>query len=567
MLETKHFLNGNEIRPLNFSEMGFKIDYSQDYNLPELNTETVILVNEAKTLVDNHILSNGVFEGIPYDITFGDTTLNYYIDLTDNVVVSDSQIEVKIKRRKSVSNFMENANGLTFEYLSTVQTINFVNVDFIVVKDNQEVQLILFLLNTYVLAKELAESINNTISSAQDVIKASVPNAGVPPSVDLGDIIAAIALLLMRIIYTAFILLQIIDMVKKIIEILVPAVRQLKATTVIELINKGCADLGYTFQSTLIPSNLTIAPVPLHNPEPTIFEVFNAEDSANYTKGYPTALDSVTTLGELIDVFKEYYNADLSVNGNVVSLEPYTQVISTTIKNTLNIQSKRENGYTFNTAESWKRYLVKYQFDTSDLHTLNNYQKAQAEYSTEPINSVNPDLVTIKGLVSINIPFAYGVRKNKLNFVEDKLLKLAEFADEVISAFGGNGNNASKIKGRVGVMQVSQKQYSVTKLLYLTGNKQPTNYLEYLGAKAVFENHESNNVKENFKRVYTSTIPLSGYKFNDIINGGNTVQDEITDEILEIISIEWINENVKAEINYTVKSEEGFNTKTIQVNG
>ena len=116
-------------------------------------------------------------------------------------------------------------------------------------------------------------------------------------------------------------------------------------------------------------------------------------------------------------------------------------------------------------------------------------------------------------------------------------------------------------------MQVSQKQFSQTKLLYLTGSKQPTNYFDFIGAKKVFEYHESNNVKENFKRVYTSTIPLSGYQFNDIINGGNTVQDEVTDEVLEIISIDWINEDVKAEINYTVNSNEGFNTKTLEIYG
>jgi hypothetical protein len=272
-----------------------------------------------------------------------------------------------------------------------------------------------------------------------------------------------------------------------------------------------------------------------------------------------------STLGVLIDTMKSYFNADLAVNGSVVSLEPYTQVPSITIDNTLNIQSKRANSYTFNTGEAWKRYLVKYQFDTSDLHTLNNYQKGQAEYSTEPINTVNPDLVTIKGLVSIDIPFAFGVRKNQLTYVEEKLLSLAEFADGIISFWGGDGDNASKISGRVGVMQISQQQFGQTKLLYLNGKKQPTNYLDKIGAKAVYEYQKTNEVKENFKRIHTSSIPLSSHQFNQIINGGNVVQDSITDEILEIISIDWINESVTAEINYSVKGNEGFNTKTITI--
>lgn len=564
ILETKHYINGIEIRPLNFDEIGFKIDYSQDYNLPEINTDSVILVNEAKQLVIDHINTLGVFEGIPYSITFGGVTLNYYIDLTDNPLMGDSQIEVKIKRRKSVLNFMDKANGLSFELLNKTHPITTVMADYIIVQDNQGVILTMLLINTFTLAKESAESIVNVAESAMDVVKASTPNIGFP-SVDLGDIIAAVVLLVARIVYAAFILIQILEMIKQMLDILVPTIRQFKASTVLELINKGCTKLGYTFQSSLVDSKLAILPVPLANNKPSVFEYLSSGDSTFYTKGYPTALDSTPTLGNLMDFVKNYYNADLSVIGSVVKLEQHTQTPSTIINNTLNIQSTREDSYSFNSGESWKRYLVKYRFDISDLHSLNNYQKGQAEYSTEPINVVNADLVNIKGLVSVDIPFALGVRKNSLNYVESKLLKFAQYADTIVSLFGGNSNYVSKINARKGVIQVSQQQFSQSKLLYLQGTKQPINYLDIIGAKAVYNNHISNEVKENFKRIYTSSIPLSSHQFNEIINGGNTVKDSLTDEILEIITIEWINEGVKATINYSVKGNEAFNTKTITV--
>jgi len=76
-IETKHFINGNEIRPLNADSIGFKIDFTQDYNQPELNTDAIILTNEAKDLVLNHIDTYGVFEGIPYTVKFANTTLEY----------------------------------------------------------------------------------------------------------------------------------------------------------------------------------------------------------------------------------------------------------------------------------------------------------------------------------------------------------------------------------------------------------------------------------------------------------------------------------------------------------
>ena len=563
ILEAKHFINGVEIVPQNFDEIGFKIDYSQDYNLPELNTDSVILVTKARQLVLDHIDTLGIYEGIPYNVTFGGVTLNYYIDLTDSPIIGDSLLDVKIKRRKSVLNFMQNAKGLSFEALNKTHQIDTVDVSYIIARDNQEVQLILFLINTFVLSKELKESVLRVTQTAADLIRAVTFN----PFPPIGDALALLVLLIARAVYTAFILIQIVELITQIINILVPSIKTFKASKVIELINKGCVKLGYTFTSSLIPSNLTILPVPLLNNSPSVFEKFTAESSDTYTKGYPTALDSTPTLGSLIDSLKEYYNADLSVLGNNVKLELHTQTPSVTIDNTLNIQSKREDSYTFNTGESWKRYLIKYRFDTSDLHTLNNYQKGQAEYSTEPINVVNADLVDIKGLVSLDIPFALGIRKNELNYVEEKLLSLAEFADVVASAFGTDTGFASKIKERNGVLQISQQQFSQSKLLYLSGKKQPENYLSKLGATHVFDNHASNNVKENFKRIYTSSIPLSSHQFNDIINGGNTVIDSITDEVLEIISIDWINENVTAEINYSVKGNEGFNTKTVTIYG
>jgi hypothetical protein len=58
---------------------------------------------------------------------------------------------------------------------------------------------------------------------------------------------------------------------------------------------------------------------------------------------------------------------------------------------------------------------------------------------------------------------------------------------------------------------------------------------------------------------------LSDSKFNEIINGGNFVEDEITGEELEILRFEWINESREAVIEYGVKSDEGNNTKTIKI--
>ena len=69
MNETKHFINGVEIRPKNADSIGFKMDWTADPREAELTVSSIILENNALFLVKEHILNGvGFFEGIPYTI-------------------------------------------------------------------------------------------------------------------------------------------------------------------------------------------------------------------------------------------------------------------------------------------------------------------------------------------------------------------------------------------------------------------------------------------------------------------------------------------------------------------
>ena len=80
--ETQHFIKGTLVRPDNADDIGFKFDWTKDINEAELTTDSVILSNDAKRIVLEHIETNGIYEGIPYEAQVGSTTLEYYIDLT-----------------------------------------------------------------------------------------------------------------------------------------------------------------------------------------------------------------------------------------------------------------------------------------------------------------------------------------------------------------------------------------------------------------------------------------------------------------------------------------------------
>ena len=86
----RHFLNEIEIAPRNVLSIGLNSDFTGRPEVLNMDVDTVILPREAMDIVQNHINTIGVFEGIPYRIqTEGGQNLNYYVDLTDGAIFRD----------------------------------------------------------------------------------------------------------------------------------------------------------------------------------------------------------------------------------------------------------------------------------------------------------------------------------------------------------------------------------------------------------------------------------------------------------------------------------------------
>ena len=385
---------------------------------------------------------------------------------------------------------------------------------------------------------------------------------------DTGDIVALVLKIAAQAIYTTAVALALTSNVLKLIELFVPKVRYFNAMKVKDLLTQGSAFLGKQFESTALDSlqGMTILPVPLQKLNKSIFDYYIGDLVSQFNKPYPTAMDySVSTIGGLFEEVRKAINGKIFINGNTVRLErrDYNWTISNkTFKNTLNIQAKRENQRTYNFGETWKRYLLHYNYDITDSHTMDKIKGQIVEKSTEPITSINSDLVTIKGFADVNIGLSLGYRKNDLNFVEKRLLEFAELADSVANSFGANSSLSDKITGRIGVLQISQQHFGNTKLLYTIGGKQPANFTDYIGADALYNKfHFINEVKTNFKSIEKSTIPFAPIQL-EALNENNVMFDDDGNE-LEILTFEWINGAHQANVELAQKSNLAFNTKTI----
>lgn len=549
----RHFLNDIEIAPRNLLDIGVVSDFTNRPDELSLNVDKLVLPREALGIIQNHLQTQGVFEGIPYRIEMAQgVVLQYYVDLTENAIFRDFEIEVTIKRRIAKDSFFENADGTSFELMASkgVQ-FQFIDVPYLIVRDNLEESFVQLAISTYLMTKELIQAAKDLGTAITDFIQATV-GSPVPP---LGAVISLGIKVIIQAAYTAAVFIAVGELASQLIQVYFPSVRYLKACKVKELISKGCQFLGYQFQSNLLDnfSGATILPVPLVKEKLSIFDnLSNSLTGVAFTKGYPTAQDSTPTLGSLIAAIETQCNAETKVVNGIVQLErrDYWQNLTpNAILPALVLQAERQDEYTLNTSDIWKRYYIHYQYDTSDIHTMDFFDPTDAEYSTEPANVVNADLVSIKGLHDVNIPFALGVRKNKLNFVEKTAKVFFVLIDAVMSIFGNGANFAGTIDDRIGMLQISQQFFTQTKFLYLIGNKQPSNYVSFVSAAGLWEKFHFINQIQLYQFQVRSDVRtrISESDFVALLNNNYATIDGVNCEILRI---EYIDEKSFAKINY-----------------
>ena len=268
-----------------------------------------------------------------------------------------------------------------------------------------------------------------------------------------------------------------------------------------------------------------------------------------------------------MDAVQTMFNAEMRVYGGKVYIEQRTYWESIALDSlipALNIQDKRQNEYTFNVDEVWKRYLINYQPDYSDTHTLDNWDKNSIEYSTEPIfpNS----MVSIKGFNNANIPFSLGKRKEKLNFIEKTAKELFKVIDDVTGVFGGGTNLVSKIENRIGILQISQQYYGQTKLLYTIANgKQPQNYIDLIGVDRLWNDyHYINQIQLNDYAIYEKARTMLNFEQFVQILSNNYVNLGL--DKVKVLQIEWQDEKAFAYITYQKRNKYAENrVKTIRI--
>ena len=560
------FPDNIDLNPEGYRELAFVKNFRDIKSGVTLNVDSFSLVREAKARMDTWIYQEqGRFENIAVTITSdGGYIYPHYLDL-QTATIGLERNDVGIQARKSVGHFFDNADFLTFELLNAKGFLNGFDfqVPYIIVPDDVQVQGVITTIAVLSLSYQLYQATFELAKSIAAFLDA------------LGTgILTAIAQLAAMLIFFALTVISLINALVKLKELIFPTLRYFKAFNDVDLIRQGCDYLGYTLDSDVLTQELNkiyTLGVPEAVTGQSIFNFFQNNLTGLFNKGYPTAQDTVPTLGNLIDFYLNTFNLKIFVFDGVVKIERrlfFANSATINLVPTLTEQSAHTDKYTFNEDEVWGRTYDHWQVDYSDAHSPDSFSGMKSEHITEQINTINPDLVRLVGLKENTAPFALASRKTSYTQAEESFLILFKLFDKVVNAFNGNSNASGIITQRIGVMIIEKQFFSVTKKLYGSINnsgelRQDSNYKDRLSMGTIYNDFKIDlEVKNNNFAEKTMTVPFTDDNYTDLLQN-NFVNMEGQDDAVEVVNIEWFDRQYKATLTILLPDTSAFNTQTI----
>jgi len=588
MANSRHYLNGQQVEePENWQQFKVVASWEKGKIDATIKLDNLLFKGQSATDIQEILNTKGYFEGIPYDIEVGEPlnpvlTYNGYLDATDEpTIIAPNIIAIALKKLQGEDWMKENAESFSYRYLASdsyngagkITSSDYSGVPYVINYIPDGVELLLLSISTFMLTKELVESIQSIAEQTTDLINGVTPvvgqsvglGAGAVTAWDLGDIIAAVINLAVTVAYTVGIIVALVKLTEQIIDQLAPKKRYHLGMTVRQLFQKGCDYLGYTLKSDLLDAIDTSANKWVVIPKkghkggspPT-----GADTGSWVETGVPTKEDGIDNLGDAIRVYSSVFNADYRIRDGVFEFERedyWDNNSSYVVPDTLTDQTDLTNPYTVNTSAIKANFEILWDTDQQDMNTLDNSQGRAYQVITSPKTVTNPELVNIKGLETINVPLSMAVRKDKLTVIEEALKIFLQAADFLSGQLGQPNSFAGQFSARVGAMHLSSHFTSRPKMVVMAGNSLALDQREILSAKNLWEKYHFLKsfvtIKDkNAQRliVKDKQIPFCFENFVSLSN--NNVVEDAEGNKVKILELDWSYEEGHATISYEIES-------------
>lgn len=576
----RHYINGQDFgEPRNWQELSITKDWLNKVENIDINISDLEFVLKANKYLQQRILNGlsggvGIFEGEPYRITVGDVsspvyTFEGYLDFTDELtVLGGEEISLSLKKRLGTDWLNDVADGFSFAYLADQNIItggDYVSVPYVINYIPDGLQLIMLSMSLFMMSKELIENIQKLAETIADVTDAATPVIGVGVGFgavavtawDLGNFILVVIKAVARIAYIIAIIIAIKNLIEEIFEQLLPPKRYHLGMKFRTMFERSCQHLGLGFNSSIAELDW------VHIPRK------DRKGGESGESGFPTNTGPIYTFGDLIREMKKMFNADFRIVNGVFHLERKDNFDITsnyTIPAYFNDQERLLTKHSFNTDEMVANYNIHWQYDVQDQNTLDDQTGRVFQAITQPISTNNADLVNIKNLAEVDIPFSIGKTKTGLTRVEEVAKDLGRFVDNLTGIFGGGTNFASQITNRIGSLLLSSHFLTYGKVVKMTGNKLTTDQRADLSATLLWDNYhyinsfaEVNGIHNQFWRFKELPVPMSLEEFAMLLENNEVTDLDGNECIIE--KMEYQPQRGRALLDYRVRKKYTNNLK------
>ena len=494
-------LNGKEIdAPLEvvnsvgdsgaFIESSFGVENVQ----PAISPLRFTFQNEAAQILRDYVKQGNIFKGVPFTAeVIGDAgiidVMNGLVDLTDEFEeINEVLVSAKVKFRQSTLSLEDRIASINLDLLydkGFLTDSHFTNVDYVVEKPVNLVEVAVLSVSLYLMVKELQESIEKLKKDADiaiGILTGSATGANGSTTFLILTAVTSAA-------YTSIMLVTVINLMEDLITKFISPVRKIKSLKYKTVLEQGFKYMGFGFESDIADLENFVY-VPSIKGKPNI-------------NGLPNPMDYGYNFGEMVALMRSQFKAKIGVLNNTIHFKSESSDFwkrnSIYVMPDVLLDENNPKGY--NTSELTKSRMYRYETDISDNWTLDNYKGTQYTIITEHTEEVSDLESNLKGFSETVFPVCLGHRKENLNAIEIALQVLAATVDLVIKAFGGTKTYSQAVARRVGMLKISHEETSKPKCIYYTGSM-PSNHRDLTSAKYLYNSYLNFDsfVLNNFNR-------------------------------------------------------------------
>ena len=352
-----------------------------------------------------------------------------------------------------------------------------------------------------------------------------------------------------------------IDLVLELVTYLISPVKYHKAMRVNTLMERGCAFLGLSYNTSITDiSQLVLLPSKTGiNQDTQQFELISGITINQPGEGIPSTADFGYTFGELLEAMNKTFNAEFTIKNGVLQhhLKNSTFWLQ---QSSYVLPDILQEGIITNANELVSDKIIVFKSDVKDSNSLENFLGTTYEIRTRPISTADSRNILMNGFERIDIPYSLGNRKNSLNNFELFAKKLLQEVDDFINFFGGNSNTASTISNRIGFLKLETDYVHIPKLMKMdSANKLVANNRSVWSAKYLYNNyhHKNSFVLNNYENQYYIykgvKVPFGFDEFNQLIQ--NSYFYNQNGDLCKLEQISWNVSQDFALIDYRVQKK------------